>query len=171
MPSIFRLLASFRGENLSGDSDSHVGLRVEPMLCFPGTRRSSGFHLFSCHASRRAGRNAFLDQPCGLRDSCTQCSARLAWALPRRALDRHLVHGDVAVFTETGRWFTGMLDGQSGRPSFCKQRLLLRLAFVVNCDGHALQRRLPRHKRSKRRAATRWPSCCSPDVREAYSMV
>ena len=65
VPSIFRLLASFREENLSGDSDSHVGLRVEPMLCFPGTRRSSGFHLFSCHASRRAGRNAFLDQPCG----------------------------------------------------------------------------------------------------------
>ena len=91
VPSIFRLLASFRGENLSGDSDSHVGLRVEPMLCFPGTRRSSGFHLFSCHASRRAGRNAFLDQPCGP-------SAPLVW----HALC-HVVLSTATLFTATLR--------------------------------------------------------------------
>ena len=90
VPSIFRLLASFRGENLSGDSDSHVGLRVEPMLCFPGTRRSSGFHLFSCHASRRAGRNAFLDQPCGP-------SAPLVW------------HGLCHVVLSTATLFTATL--------------------------------------------------------------
>ena len=162
VPSIVRLLASFREENLSGDSDSHVGLRVEPMFLLSGHAPLVGFSpvLVPCLAAR--GTQCFPGSTVR-----SECSARLAWALPRRALDRHLVHGDVAVFTETGRWFTGMLDGQSGRPSFCKQRLLLRLAFVVNCDGHALQRRLPRHKRSKRRAATRWPSCCSPDAREA----